>query len=105
MNVTFSDAAGFFLDKSRQFIEESEEQIGEREPWWYSAKLSEEAGEAAGAFNRSTGLSRRPAKEGELEREICDAIFAAFILAAKLKLTLPFEDGFSNVMTRGFRDV
>lgn len=98
------DAAGrIFHARCRTFILESEAQIGKRTAKWYALKLAEEAGEAVGAFNRTTGLARRMGTKEELAKELCQVIMSAFILAEKLDMTLPLEADFQHVMTRGFR--
>lgn len=95
-----------FRLRSRRFLLESEAVIGEREPWWYSAKLSEEAGEATKAFNRLSGLSRKRGTVDELKRELGDVIYCAFILAEKLDIDLSesLDVNYDNVMSRGFHE-
>lgn len=95
-----------FRKRARKFLDESEAEIGTREPWWYSAKLSEEAGEAAKAFNRLTGLSRKKGTIKELKRELGDTIYCSFILAEKLEIDLTdsLDENYDDVMSRGFSE-
>jgi NTP pyrophosphatase (non-canonical NTP hydrolase) len=94
-----------FRIRARKFIEESEAVIGHREPWWYSAKVSEEAGEVAKAFNRQTGLGRKFGSRAELAEEICQEVMACFILAEAMDMDLSqaFDADYQDIMTRGFR--
>jgi hypothetical protein len=59
--------------------------------WWHVLKLAEEAGEAARAFLRTTGLSRQqhPAPPAELAGELADVVITAYTVAQVLGLDLP----------------
>ncbi len=96
-----------FRRRCKEFITESEAVIGDRLPWWYSAKLSEEAGEATKAYNRFSGMSRKTGTVEDLAYELTDVIYSAFILAEKLGIDLGdyLDESFREVMTRGFGEV
>lgn len=67
--------------------------------------LAEEAGETVGALRRYLGIARRPGTLIELEDEMADVIFAAYLLAhyADVDLNAALQRKAEKIFTRGWR--
>jgi NTP pyrophosphatase (non-canonical NTP hydrolase) len=68
--------------------------------------LAEEAGEAVGALRRYLGLARRSGTLTELEDELADVVFTAYLMAHYLgsDLDAALSRKAEKIFTRGWRE-
>ena len=68
--------------------------------------LAEEAGETVGALRRYLGLARRPGSLIELEDEIADVVFTAYLLAhyTGSDLDVAIHRKAEKIFSRGWRE-
>lgn len=67
--------------------------------------LAEEAGEAVGALRRYLGVARRPGSLEELEGELADVVFTAYIMAhyTSIDLDAAIARKAEKIFSRGWR--
>lgn len=89
-----------------EMVKSIEIEFPEQPDWRFVTGMAEEVGEFVGSYNRYTNTSRRVGNFDELQLELADVVFTAYMAACVLGIDLESAliRKWNIIMTRGWRD-